>query len=242
MDEPVDALVRIQAAVRKAQRTASVGFPLSFVRGNGEPPMLSRLMRGGRGGEVRLRLYLTLRMQASAPPFHLPGRTSRSLAGLMNLPSDTGPRQVTDALNWLEANQLLEKTPTQGKPASLTLLKPDGSGDPLSNRWEKRYLTLPVELWTLGWILRLNGRSLAVYTALRELTGGTKLDGAVMPGDRKMQYGMSDDTWTRATKELRDLGILFTHSEKHGDDEHYVRRRLRYWLRDLSEVGKPTSW
>jgi hypothetical protein len=63
-----------------------------------------------------------------------------------------------------------------------------------------------------------------------------------MPGDRKVQYGMSDDTWTRATKELRDLGILITRFEKQGDDEHDVRRRLRYWLRDQSDVGRPTSW
>lgn len=241
MDEPVDALRRMQAAVVKAQRTASVQFPLGFVRSPSGDPVLARLMRGGRGGgEVRLRLYLTLRMQATAPPFRLPGRTSSSLAGLLNLSPIKGPRRVTDALHWLEENKLLTKSPVQGKPASLTLLKPDGSGDPLSDRWERRYLTLPIELWTLGWILRMSGRSLAVYTALTELTGGKDQEGAVMPGERKAEYGMSDDTWTRACRELRDMGVLVTDFEKYGDDEHDIRRRQRYWLRKLADVGGPT--
>lgn len=239
MEEPEDALRRMRSAVAKAKRKASVDFPVAFVWADTRTPMLSRLLGRGRGGEVRLRLYLTMRMQATAAPYALPGRTSSSLAGLLNLPSDTGPRRVTDALNWLETNKLLHRTPIRGKAAGITLLSPDGSGDPLTDRKQRRYVTLPVELWSDGWIFKLSGRSLAVYTALRDLLGGKGREGAFMPGDRKVNYGMSDDTWTRAIKELRDLGILFTWFENVGDDEHYKRRRQRYFLRELSQVEGP---
>ena len=241
MDRPDDAIRRMRSAVKQAQRSTSVDFPIAFVRDDKGSPMLSRLLGRGRGGEVRLRLYLTLKMQASASPFGLPGRTSKSLAGLMNLSAATGPRRVTDALTWLEENKLLRKTPVRGKAAALTLLNPDGSGDPLTDRKERRYVTLPIELWSMGWIFKMNGRSLAVYIALKELTGGKSRDDAYMPGDRKREYGMSDDTWTRATKELRDLGILTTWFKNIGDDEHHVRHRQHYALRNLSEVDEP-SW
>lgn len=239
MEEPQEALRRMRAAVLRAKRQTSVDFPVAFVWSDTRAPMLSRLLGRGRGGEVRLRLYLTMRMQATAAPYALPGRTSRSLAGLMNLPSTTGPRRVTDALNWLEENELLRKTPVKGKAADLTLLSPDGSGDPLTGHKQRRYVTLPVELWANGWIFKLSARALAVYIALQDLLGGKGREGDFMPGDRKVNYGMSDDTWTRATKELRDLGILITWFEKVGDDEHDVRRRQRYFLRELSQVNGP---
>lgn len=239
MDRQDDALRRMRAAVSQAKRSASVDFPIAFVRDDKGSPMLSRLLGRGRGGEVRLRLYLTLKMQASAAPYGLPGRTSRSLAGLLGLSPETGPRRVTDALTWLEVNKLLRKTPTRGKAASLTLLSPDGSGNDLTDRKERRYLTLPIELWSMGWIFKMSGRSLAVYIALKELTGGKAPEDAFMPGDRKREYGMSDDTWTRAIKELRDLGILSTWFRNVGDDEHHVRHRQHYALRNLSEVEGP---
>ncbi|MGJ9403553.1 hypothetical protein [Arthrobacter sp. KK5.5] len=240
MQEPIDALASLRRAVKKAKRKSSVQFPVSFVRSDGDLPPLARLMKGGRGGEVRLRLYLTLAMQATKHPYTLPARTSLSLARMLSLPIDTGPRQVAAALRWLERNRLLVRDQEPGKAPSFRLLSPDGTGEEWAKGYERRYMTLPIELWSDGWILRLNGRSLAVYVALRELTGGKPI-GEVMDGHRKRQYGMSDDTWTRATRELMELGLLIASEEIYGDDTWIRRRRKRYRLVDLEQAGSP-SW
>ncbi|MCC9173805.1 hypothetical protein [Arthrobacter sp. zg-Y179] len=242
MDEPVDALAKLNGAVDRAKRISTVQFPVVFVRRDGEDaPFLSKLMRGGRGGEVRLRLYLTLRMQATRHPYRLRARPARSLAAMLNLPDDTGPRQINAALKWLEKERLIRRDRQEGKPSEFTLLKPDGSGEEWTSRSEPRWVTIPIELWKNGWILRLNGRCLAVYVALRELTGGSGPEGGVMDGHRKAQYGMSLDTWTRATKELEDMGILTVKSEVYGDEDWDRRRRNRYRLMNLADLGSP-SW
>lgn len=158
---------------------------------------------------------------------------------MLNLPDETGPRQINSALNWLEANKLLRRDREKGKPSEFTLLFPDGTGAEWPSRVERRWVTIPIQLWSNGWILRLNGRCLAVYVALRELTGGKERAGEVMAGHRKVQYGMSDDTWTRATKELETLGLLTIEPEVYGDDDLNRRLRHRYRLTDITALGAP---
>ncbi|ERK72177.1 hypothetical protein N136_01464 [Leifsonia aquatica ATCC 14665] len=51
---------------------------------------------------------------------------------------------------------------------------------------------------------------------------------------------MSDDTWTRATKELEALGLLTISIESWGDDERMRRVRRRYLLTDLSSIPGPS--
>ena len=160
---------------------------------------------------------------------------------MLNLPQDTGPRQINDALKWLEKEGLVRRDHQPGKPAELTLLKPDGSREEWGAQNESRWVTIPIEMWRAGWILRLNGRCLAVYVALRELTGGRAEEGGVMDGYRKAQYGMSNDTWTRASRELESLGLLTVVPEVYGDDDWNKRRRNRYRLKSLSDLGDP-SW
>jgi hypothetical protein len=120
------------------------------------------------------------------------------------------------------------------------LLYPDGEGKEWPRIEKGRYVTIPIELWTKGWILKLNGRSLAVYMALLELTGGTQAgEGRFLPGERKRQYGLSDDTWTRATRELQDLGLLVVESEMYGDYELEMRVRKRYRLTTIVKDKAP---
>lgn len=236
-----DAVAAMKAAVARSKRAASVQFPVEFVRSSGdEPPMLAQLMAGGRGGSVRLKLYLTLAMQATRPPRNVAPRTSAGYARLLDLPEDSGSRRVNAALKWLGSRQLIDRTPRPGKPAQITLLQPDGSGEEWTTTGGTRWVTLPIQLWEAGWIFELSGRALAVYVALRELLGGNKHpDGQFMDGFRKRQYGMSDDTWTRATKELDELGLLAITVEPWGDDERMRRVRRRYLLSDLALLPSP---
>jgi DNA-binding transcriptional MocR family regulator len=73
-----------------------------------------------------------------------------------------------------------------------------------------RYVQVPLDIWTHGWLLTLSGRALALYLVLREASGGVLSRSATLSTSRKMQYGLSDDTWTRATRELEEAGLLET--------------------------------
>lgn len=236
-----DAVALMKNAVARSKRAATVQFPVEFVRSNGDdPPMLAQLMAGGRGGAVRLKLYLTLAMQATRAPRTVAPRTSAGYARLLDLPEGPGSRRVNEALKWLAAHQLIDRVNRPGKPAQITLLQPDGSGDEWTRTGGDRWVTVPIELWNAGWIFELSGRALAVYVALRELLGGNRHpDGQSMDGYRKRQYGMSDDTWTRATKELEEFGLLTITIESWGDDERIRRVRRRYLLSDVALLASP---
>lgn len=238
-----DAVAAMKLAVARSKRASSVPFPVEFVRSAGETPaMLAQLMAGGRGGSVRLKLYLTLAMQATKPPRTVAPRTSAAYARLLDLPEGAGSRRINEAIKWLASRRLIERSARPGRPAQITLLQPDGSGHPWDANVGPRWVTLPIQVWDDGWIFELSGRALAVYVALRELLGGNKHpDGQFMDGYRKAQYGMSDDTWTRATKELVQLGLLRVTVEPWGDDERLRRVRRRYLLVDLAQVSSAIS-
>src|SRR3546814_8562857 len=53
--------------VTTSKRTANLQLPHGFLR-DGDAPPLARLVQGGRGGEVRLKLYLTVSLIAAAAP------------------------------------------------------------------------------------------------------------------------------------------------------------------------------
>jgi hypothetical protein len=229
-----EASAAMERAVDRSKRASTVQFPVAFAKtADGEPP-LSRLMGGGQGGEVRLKLFLTFAMQATRPPRTVPPRSAQALAALLDLPEKGGGRRVNAALNWLERERMITRITRPGRAPEVTVLNPDGSGTEWVRSSGARWITLPIEFWREGWIHRLSGRAVAVYIALRELVGG-KSDprGEYMDRYRKNQYGMSNDTWTRATKELVELGLLQVSVEMAGDDEIRFRKRNRYTLREL---------
>ncbi|GAA4918860.1 hypothetical protein [Nesterenkonia rhizosphaerae] len=231
MDVPSDAIEAMNRAIIRSKRTSSVHFPIEYVRRAGASiPTAARLVKSH---EIRLKLHMTLVMQATKAPYTLPKRQTRYLAQSLNLDPKTGPSRVNTALKWLNEIQLV--TPVQlpdGRPGVL-LLHPDGSGIEWEGRG-RRWVGVPFTLWSNMWILRLSGIAIVVLMALLELNGGsTHPQGELMDGYRKKQYGLSDDTWTRATQELELFGLLQMTDVYWGDDEFPIRKRKRYLvLRD----------
>ena len=202
-----DTLSTLRRAVEKAKRKQSVQLPIGFARGSEAP--LQKLLRGGRGGRVRVALYLTLVMRATKTPYTLSAMPAASYARLLGLeePTTLGARRVSEALKWLVDAQLIAVEQSgRGRPPVITILDPSGGGGERPAR-EARYITIPIAMWSQGWIATLSGRALAVYVVLRELTGG-RPDGASADLYRKQEYGLSDDTWSRAGEELRRFGLL----------------------------------
>jgi hypothetical protein len=151
-------------------------------------------------------------------------------ARLLNLPEDTGARRVSRNLKWLSEENFVELVPRPGRPASITLLDAGGSGGKYKRPIEDgRYVGMPVELWTQGWILTLSATALALLFALVEHQGGYDRARYVM-ADRRQRYGLSPDTWTLARKELEREQLLTVARTPMGGEFDYRRMRNAYWV------------
>lgn len=213
---PQEAIELLEKAVRRSQRRSSVRLPQRFARDRSSKspmPPLAELMQGG--GEVRLKVLPTTLMAATTPP-HSTKVSSKDLAAMLSLsePENAGARRVNKAFNDLVAAGLVRRDRQPGYVPNSTVLDPAGSGKEWDDRkLAKPYITLPPDLWRRGWFIALSGRALALLIILRELTSGRPRDTAWVDGIRKRQYGLSDDTWTKGTKELREAGVLHIREE-----------------------------
>lgn len=249
---------RLRQAAERSKRPTGVNLPIAFVRNEQSPleiPPLARLVQGGRGGEVRLKLLVSLYMLATKEPYDIKNLRSGWWAGALGLedPDVAGARRVSDALLWLErggprgtpAGQALihlDKKP--GEASTVTLLDPRGGGGPhisTKSAKESRWVQVPLGLWQQEWIVVLSATELAVLLCLIELTGGAEAGVATfIPTGRHAQYGLSEDTWRLATKGLKKhkLVEVGTVLDREGMDK---RRRRNTYVVDkgrLSEAPK----
>lgn len=208
---PQEAIERLEKAVEVSKRSSSVRLPQAFARDekSKDPfPPLANLMQGG--GEVRLKVMLAVLMMATKAP-HSRKVSSRDLAAMLALrdPEGAGARRINKALRDLEGASMARRDSVPGYVPTVTVLDPAGTGDEWdAMRLPRPYITLPISLWRRGWFIALSGRALAVLIILKELTGGRTRNGAWVDSIRKRQYGLSDDTWTRGSRELQEAGIL----------------------------------
>ena len=243
---PQEAVDRLEKAVDRSKRTSSVRLPQGFARDkvNKPPtPPLAELMQGG--GEVRIKVLLTTLMMATRAP-HSTKVTSKDLAALLNLPSpdSAGARRVNKAFRDLEAAALVRRDRQPGYVPNSTVLDPTGTGSEWNaDKLDRPYLTLPIDLWRRGWIIALSGRALALLVILRDLTSGRPGGAGWADGIRKRQYGISDDTWTRGTKELEQAGLLDITEHvyaSHGEPRRrnvYTLHLERLTIFDPGEIG-----
>lgn len=239
-DESVAVLDRL---VERSRRVSGLQLPATFVRGSSDGKyMLADLIRGGRGGEVRLKLYLSTVLLAGGRHEHevygrntvvdVSGATwARALA--IPDPVGAGARRIADAQDQLASRGLIAVDRRPGQAPRITLLHTSGSGQP----WVEPgtpYVTIPLGMWTNRWIWRLSGKELAVLMALLDLCGGGGLDGTGGPqalsGTQRDHYGMSEDTWRIASKALERYGLIETDVALVRADLESPRRRKRYRL------------
>jgi hypothetical protein len=186
------------------------------------------MLRGGRGGHVRLKLYLSyLWLQKEDSARELAIRHS-AWATLFDLPDPekSGARRISDAHAWLEEHRFIDVVRT-GRLNVVTVLDENGRGEPwiapgAAAKKEKeenrlglgavthRYLQIPKAFWTRGHIAVLSGAGVAMFLALLSEAGG--LDGGLWfsPRAAEARFALSEDTRSKGLRELADAGLINT--------------------------------
>ena len=229
----------LRSLVQKSQRSTGVPLAESFIRrdeASGPPPPLALLLRGGQGGEVRLKLYITMALLAVSPPFDIRGPVpARSWAAALGLddPEHNGARRIGDAISWLAERKFLVAERRQGTPGSVRLLSQDLAGSTYKRPTPgHRYVQLPLGLWDQGWIVRLSGTALAMLIVLLDLQGGRAQPQWISPPQARRRYDLSPDTWTKGLKELKALDLVTVSRRSQGDIFDYQRMRNAYWVHE----------
>jgi len=191
---------------------------------------LARLVQGGRGGEVRLKLYLTITLMATKRPYDLQRPPSpQRWAALLALTGHSTSRRVSSNLRWLHLNKFIELTPRAGRLPLITLIDPIAGTGPYVRPIEQslRYIGLPLGLWSEGWILELSPTALALLMIIRDVQEGRSEARYASQQDRDA-YHLSSDTWTRASRELVQHELLDIRRVPQGGEFDYQRMRNLY--------------
>ncbi len=228
-------------------RHSFVGLPVSSDDLDRVPP-LALMLRGSRGGAVRIRLYLALLWQAGGGDArHSVTWPARAWAELLDLrdPDRLGERRVRDAIRALQRQGLITTEQRPGQPSRLIVLREDGSALPYTHPGSDAqlakekgifdeshlYVQLPPSFWTRGWGLVLHGPALAMLLVMLIVTqGGEKQGQWVSPSQARSRFGLSEDTWTRGIAELQRLGLLTVRKKPVSEDFGWRRVRNTYSL------------
>jgi len=190
------------------------------------PPPLTLLLRGGRGGEVKVKLLLSMLFAATAPPYNVsfPARSWAALLGLPD-PETKGAARINAAIRKLDELGFLRVEKRPGQPSRVYLRDESGSkheythpgdvwvaikdADSRTRRKTPRYMQLPVEFWSKGWIAALSGPALAMLLILLNSARGKK------PSDLwfsqsviETRYGLAEATRRKGLDELEAYGLV----------------------------------
>jgi hypothetical protein len=219
------------------------------------------MLRGGRGGQVRLKTYLSTLWLAGAPP-HDAAYPARAWATLLDLgdPSGRGARRVNAAIAWLEENQFLTVEARPGHPSRVTLLDEAGSGrryrvpgeaynkalakgadaDVLARH---RYVQLPPAFWTSGWLAALSGPAIAMYLVLLCEQSGQSPSRELWfsPEQARLKYALSGDTRSAGLSELRRAGLVSVRRRPVASDVFDVQRFRNVYLMQPDRLADPAE-
>lgn len=226
-----EAMDRAAAAARRARKMAQLRLNFIARDDPARPrPPLALMLRGGRGGQVRLKLYLSylwLQTDGShAVPLAYPSQVWAQLLDLDH-PDPAGARRINEAQRWLEKHQFITVRARPGHANEVTVLEESGNGAAYAppghaaNRLrhtdqvtDHLYAQIPRELWTQGYLSMLSASGLAFFLILLDQLAH-KAPGLpsllplwFSPKILEERYALSDDTRTKGMNDLRSLGLV----------------------------------
>jgi len=253
----------VSAATALAQRARGRSAQLrrAFVEREdlAAPTALARVIRGGRGGEVRLKTYLSMLFIAGAAPYDV-SYPARAWATLLDLdkPETKGARRVNEAISWLEANKFVTVANNPGQPSRVTLLNERGKGDKYElpgevyNRLRNkkgddvarrnRYVKIPPEFWTSGWLSVLSTPAVSMYLVLLCAQTSEEVSEVWFSPDQASKlYSLSADTRSRGLAELREAGLVTVRRRALSNDVFDVQRFRNAYTLDTDRLGESAS-
>lgn len=254
LSQEIELAVSYAGSVARRVYERETPVRLGFIRsfdGTGDPPPVARLLRGGRGGAVRLKLYLAFLWFAAAPP-HDVTYPARAWSGLLGLddPEGNGARRVIDAITWLGSEGFVDVQRRPGQPSEVRLLSELGDGEPYEpphvtlleldeaevtgpDRYQHQYIKLPVTFWTNAWAAVLPGPALGMLLALLSQLSDSNPNTTELwfsPSEARSRFGLSDDTRSKGLRKLEELGLLETKRRPIGRDAFDFRRLRNVYL------------
>ncbi|WP_435060287.1 hypothetical protein [Streptomyces sp. bgisy060] len=236
--EPSAEAAQLSAARQAADRTraSSAAVRYRFIARpapdpEADAPPLARLLRGGggKGGEARLKLYLSMLWLArneSHPVMQYSAQEWALLLGYGAKPA--GVRRVQESLRWLDDEAFVELRHRPGAASAIHLLSDSGDGrayeppgivykrltgkrakpQERALRNDHLYVQLPATLWTNGWIMKLSGAAIAMYLVLLHEQRGEKKQVWISPRIGRELYDISDETRRKGLRELAKQALI----------------------------------
>ncbi|MEV0167343.1 hypothetical protein [Nonomuraea fuscirosea] len=216
-----------------------------FYAGHGSPPLAKLLRGGGRGGQLRLKLYLSLIWLSAKEPYDssLPARSWAALLGLADHET-RGVRRIQEAIRDLQDHNLISVRDRGGYPSVLTLQNENGQGEPylppsdvysrLQSRNARpeqlrphRYFRIPSALWTEGLIAQLGGPGIAMLLVLLCEQRGPGTDVWFSPQVAKQRFALAPSTRNAGLEQLRNLDLIDTRTKVTSEEGTYITFQRR---------------
>lgn len=264
MSSPEHTSAPAEFARKVGRRRLASGAPVrksfvstSFNSASSVPPLAALVRGGGRGGQLRLKLYLSLLWVCASEPFEasMPARAWAALLGLPD-PDDRGVRRIHEATRDLRDRELIQVRDRGGYPNALILLDESGSGEPYrspaslynqlrnvqANRDRLRphqYFKIPSSIWTEGYIQRLGGPGMAMLLVLLCKRVADN-DVWFSPAVAHERFALAPSTRSAGLQQLRTEGLITTRSEVISEDGNYISFQRRRNVHRLT-IPEPTS-
>jgi hypothetical protein len=216
---------------------------------------------GGRGGQLRAKLYLSLLWVCAKSPYTV-SRPARAWAALLGLDDheERGVRRVQQALRDLHQRGFIDMRDRDGQPPVITVLDERGSRgryEPPSETYSRlssqqaspvalaphRYFRVPSTIWTEGHIAKLTGPSLAMLLVVLAERRGQDVPVWFSPDRARDRFSLAASTRRNGLEHLRELGLIQTTTRVVSEDGSYIsfarRRRAHQLLLEEDPADRP---
>ncbi|MEU8632780.1 hypothetical protein AB0C38_11465 [Amycolatopsis sp. NPDC048633] len=239
----VTAKKLLDEAVKRSGRRSTVQLVEGFARVQSRDDTSTGLSRLFGMGEVPLKIYLTLVMLTRKSPHVMykiaPDHYWAELLGYEELNEadpipGSGTRRVKRAMAALAAADAagvhwISREKIRGRGWQIEVTHPPGEH-------RAPWITLPLELWSHGWINVMSARALYVYLGLRLVLAGRPDDhGVHVSSWDRDRLLIKDDTWQRGVNELKELKLVRCDVARVAVDRWSadLRKRQVYFLNNL---------
>ena len=257
--QPVVLEYAEDVARRVSDRKAPIrtGFIEQLDSGAVMDPPLARILRGGQGGAVRLKVLLSMLWFAGGWP-HDTSYPARGWAGLLGLPEfeTNGARRVSAAIEWLEQEDFVGVRKRPGVPSRVRLLDERGTGEPYELPFaaldvkreanepltrDDYYVTLPHQFWTQGWISILKAPAVAMLLVMIQEAAYSRRTRGLWhsPAQAKKRFGLSQDTRTAGLRELVSYRIVDKRTGPVSPGVFDMKRRRNIYDLHLEQLTVP---